>query len=50
MQVHEGHGQAIRSGANEQPVRGRGVSEASIAAYEQMNHFLSAFISHVSIM
>jgi meckelin len=49
-EVHEGHGQGVRGGVNEGmphlPAQGGGVSEASIAAYEQMNHFLSAFISH----
>ena len=31
------------------PTKGGGVSETSIATYEQMNSFLSSFISHVSI-
>ena len=51
-EIVEGQGQAVRGGAREgmpRPPQG-GLPEASIAAYEHMNRFLSAFISHVSIM
>ena len=51
-EIVEGQGQAVRGGAREgvpRPPQG-GLPEASITAYEHMNRFLSAFISHVSVM